>query len=404
MVVFAREHNKSPGFFFWWFQRAGFALSALMVGIIGSFLIFDVRLMAGQIIPEAGPVEIIRGDQSFLVQEPTKLRLGDIIKTGVKSQAVIEFDGKLSAHLTDRTHIQITKEGTLYLSRGKIQGTTLSPTKVLTQRGFIQGAEGGAFELLVSDTGETTVRPVLEQIEVFDREARSVTLERGQSLTLRSDTVLATQTLPSDLELSNAQIEAIRSKISIARTKFLTGLESHAQGDFSRSSRHFQSAEKSFLSIAQVFDSSRALEIQTRKNLDIFTPQDIVLMVKQKNKNLSSQVEGVAVLFDILRERQGRFALMEEATGIESFDRYVLLDEFIQLGNSKQQIQAAKTQETYAVQFLQDIQMQPLRVHQVNRLQAMVSSIARREKTQEFLEQVQSKMSPDLAQELDRLM
>lgn len=401
LAVFLREQKQAPTPF--WSRmtpRWGALFSFLLIGGgLGSFIFQNNHTIAGKIEPQYGPVEIIRGDKSFLIQDPAPLHVGDVINVGSNSNAKLLLSQNFISNIENRSKVVITSPEAVFLEKGSLKNEVFKTAEVATDRGFIKSSPGGSFDISVSETGETKVSPTKNNIYVFDLQDGRLSLSAGEEIILRSDTRLAdAKAIPEDLKLSNAQIASIYSKLAIARTKILTGAEKSVAGSARSARRDFTSAEKSFLSIAQVLKTSRELEISRRKNLDNIALDQIAIQVAAKADDAKLLAEIVAVenLFNILRENRGNLAFAPQNSGVESYDRYVTLSHILALGSQQQQDYGQLLKEKYVVNFLRTVQNQELKIEQIANLNDAVDKLPRTELAKNFLNQAQERFSPDL--------
>lgn len=410
-----RDDHPSPktweGFFLrtTFFRRPSVALASLVVlgGSFGLLGVFDQNeSIAGSIEPRGGVVEIVRDGRTLLVREGMDIKPGDIVRIGNKSEAkVVLRDGVISL-AGDRTEFSIADGNTLTLKQGQLISRSATKTTVHTERGKVVSTPGADFLVEVSESGETRVVPEREVVFVYDTKDGSVSLTPGEEISLRSDTRLQALELPKDIGLSASQIRAIESKLIIARSKLLTGVEKSIAGKSSAARRDFESAQDSFVSIDQVLHSSRSLQPVSRRNVDMLDLQDIVVQVKEKtdHTNILADMDAVVALFELVQERHGQFGFAYTPTGVPSFDRYVLLSRVLSLATEDQYARADRLLQGYTVSFLRSVQNHALPIDQIAALEEYISLMPGSMEAEKFLLAVQERMDPELAELLGQRM
>ncbi len=380
--------------------------TTVVVSVASVFVLFMLSsdffedTLAGTILPTFGPVEVIRDGETILVDKRMRLRAGDSVRVGNKAEAQIVFPNQLISTAKDRTTFQVLGNQSLFLEQGALENTVFRGAEIATERGLVESAPGAEFLVSVSESGETKVTPEKNWVHVFDLNERKVTLKAGEKLALRTDTILpGYDEIPGDLLLSASQIRAIRAKLVIARSKILTGVDHFLVDEKSAGEKDIASAEKTFRSIAQVLNTSRNLEITKRKNLAKVEVKDILPMVREKveNEDLLQEVAGVENLFQILEEHPGKIAFSSRVSGVESFDRYVLLKRIFALGTDDQQVGKDILLNKYVVAFLRKVQNAELRIDQISVLNEEVERLPKTELTREFLDRAVILFSPDIA-------
>lgn len=182
------------------------------------------------------------------------------------------LDNQAVSIAKDKTQFRVTDKDALFLEKGVLENEVFRGVEIATDRGFVKSPNGTNFEVNVSETGETTVVPNKNLVKVYDLNEGQIALNAGNKVTLRSDTQLSeTENLTApDLKLSNSQIDSIYAKLIIARTKILTGVDKLLVDNKEGARRDFSSAQKTFVSITQVLQTSRELELARRKILLVF--------------------------------------------------------------------------------------------------------------------------------------
>lgn len=404
LEVFRRQKRlQAQKMWSFFHQKVSIAVSfALFIGFFGflNFPFSNNEIVAGKIEAMIGPVEIIRGNESFLVKGSAEVLVGDFIKIGNNGEAKLILPNQFISIAKDRARFRITAKNALFLERGLLENEVFRGAEIATDRGFVQSPNGAFFDITVSATGETKISPQKNLVKVFDLLDGQISLEEGEEIILRSDTRLVQRDFPSDLSLSNSQLASIYAKLVIARTKLLTGVDKLLFANNAAARKDFASAEKTFLSIAQVLKSSRELEISKRKNLNNINLGEILPAVEKKTKDekLLAEIKALETLFAILRQNRGSIAFAPQSSGVESFDRYVSLKNLFSLGTEEQQVDKELLLQKYVVNFLRTVQNKELRIDQVSILNEEVDKLPKNEVAREFLERVSTLFAPDLAE------
>ncbi|MCF7917449.1 hypothetical protein K9L27_00355 [Candidatus Gracilibacteria bacterium] len=357
-------------------------------------------LSAGKLLPKYGPVEILRGDNVILVEKATHLRQGDVIRVGNKAEAEIIFPNHLSSTAKSRSQLRVVDRNSLFLEKGALQNKTFNAqSEVSTSRGFVKSFPGASFSVAVSESGETEVISEKSDISVFDWKEGQTLLSPGDVLKLRTDTTLSDSKIPQDISLSLSQIQAIQAKMIIARTKALTAIENALQGNKKESGADITSAKKSFLSIVQVLDSSRNLEITKRKQLDTLTLSDvpIALSGKTMDSSLIKEAESIQALLSLSESNLSQLGFAFPPSSVQSFNRFVLLDRIFSFGTSSQRDLGKILKEKYVVAFLRDILNEEVMIDQVSKLNQEISNLPKSPLAKEFLVSLRDHFAPDIA-------
>lgn len=373
-------------------------MSALLLGTTG---VVELPLLGnqvvGQIASQGGVVEIIRGDQSLLVTDPTELYKGDWVHVGHRGQATITTE-HFSSSVDADSRLKVEKSNTVFLDKGRLHNTHWQSAKVKTNRGLVKSSDGGMVAIEVLETGETHVLPDTARVAVYDLNNGRRLAGAGEKVVLRSDTVLSTSNFPDDLELSNAQIEAILGKLVIARTKALTGIENMMLGERDRAHKEILSAEQSFRSVAQILETERDLTIARRVNLDAVAVNEVYTALSEKTDRLDLLTEAYSLeqLFAVLAQNRNRMAFAPMDTGVEAYDRYVLLHRLAALGTPEQAAALYSLADNYVVSVLRKVQQSPVRIEQLAYLNAQVDALPVNQQSEQFLRSLQQQLSPDL--------
>ena len=406
--VFVREFQRPP---IWKrvvsqiFSHRPTSIAALsLAGFLVFFAGFPLQqseISAGKILPKYGPVEVVRGADIILVTDEMKLKVGDWVRLGNNSEAEISFPGEFVSTARDRANFRVVEKSALFLESGELENKILGSGKISTDRGFVQSEKGGKFSISVSRSGETRVVNSKKAVSVFDWNDGRAQLKEGEEIALRTDTDLTqVSDVPEDLQLSLSQIMAIRSKLVIARTKVLAGLEESLAGQHRAANRDFVSGEKTFRSIVQILSASRNLEITKRRNLESVQLEEVFarLQTKTSNPKILTETKALETLFQILQQKKGHFAFKSPNSGLSSFDRFVILDRVFALGTPEQRELGGVLKQKYIISILNQIQNEPLRIDQISVLNTEISKLPRTDLAREFVDGLQKVLPPDLAE------
>ena len=407
LEAFAQK-NKGPVVPFWhrFFTPK---ISTIAFASVAFLVLFNIApsnfLSAGEIYPKFGPVEVLRGNDIILVDQVFSLKKGDVVRVGNNSEAEIIFPNSSTSTLTSSTQLKIVKNDSLFLEKGMIENVSTKSGKISTQRGLISNPSESTFRVQVSETGETHVINLSEKspLTIFDWNDGETKLLAGEELKLRTDTALVNREIPDDLKLSLAQIQAIQAKLIITRTKILTGVEQLLEGEKRQSAEDLASAKKSFQSIVQVLESSRNLQIVKRKYIDNIPLTQVVQNVARKTDDLPllQEARAVEVLWELVERNRSNLRFGFEKTGVQAFDRFVLLDRIFSLGTEKEPYFGEILKQKYAITFLQRIQNNELRIDQIALLNSEIEKLPVNELSQNFLERVALLFPPDLSTMLE---
>ncbi len=401
LSVFTESNEvRQPSFFHRLFSPrvslAGFALASF-------FVLFNIlpgdqsHLSAGQLVPEGGVVEIVRGDQVLLVREEMELQKGDIVRVD-NGQAKLVFPDQFTSTIGSDTQLRILEGNSVFLRAGTIENQSFLEGEFSTLRGFVRTNPGSRFVISVSDTGEMQVISQKNKVNVFDWDSGEVVLSEGEKLRLRTDTVLSEQSLPDDISLSGAQLRSIQSKLIIVRAKLLTAVEKILAREKDGSEKDILSARKSFLSIYNVFQSSRDLQIVREIDFEAFTPGDIVRLLSERDvpEHLRSDARAVEALLSLVERNRNSIAFGVTPTEVLSFDRFVMLDLLFSLATPEEVAFEEDLKQKYVVVFLRDVQNRELKIDQVSRLNEEVSKLPRTALARDFLDRLKVLLPPDL--------
>ena len=398
--AFEQQMETEKRSFFFRFRIPASAGFAFIMGIvfITQKATFNETIKAGEIQAQFGPVEIIRGKESFLVKDSADVFVGDEIKVGNRGRAKITLTDQSIASVGNKTHFKITDKDALFLTKGQLNNEVFRGVEIATDRGLVKSNSGSDFEIIVSETGEAQIHPQKNSLQVFDLQNGSLSLKAGEAITLKSDTHLSQKSIPTDLELSNNQIASIYSKLIIARTKVLTSIEKTLAGNKETARKDILSAERTFLSIAQVLKSSRELEIARRKNIKNLKVDEIYSLLKDKSneEELLKEVEAIETLFAILAQNKGKIGFAPQKSGVTSFDRFQLLQNLAQLGTPDQAESIGFLSQKYSVAFLRKIQNEALIIDQISLLNTEIEKLPKTKTAQKFLTKTKELFHPTL--------
>ncbi|MBT3349152.1 hypothetical protein HN954_04155 [bacterium] len=407
---FTKKQRRAPHSFWqriWTPQVSTATISiATLLVLLNAFSIFPGKsVSAGEIVPQFGPVEIVRDKKTIMVTERTTLNSGDIVRVGNRASAELIFD-QFTSVANDRTEVKILGEDSLFLSSGSLENNATESGEILTERGMVRLQPGAEFQMNVSGSGETHIVLRKNRLAVSDLFDRETVMKGGEELRLRTDTELSLQEIPEDLQLSTTQILAVESKLVIARTKLLSSIEHFRDKNQETGTADFESAQKTFRSIAQVLNSSRNLTIIKRTNFGLIKNEDVFAMVSHKTQSpiLLSEIRAVEILLNLVETQHDRFAFSKQKTDVASFDRFVLLDRVFQFASPEEQKYGDILKQEYILSFYRKIMNEPLKIDQASRLNEELEKMAETEITRSFLLRVKKLLAPDLAELLAEKM
>jgi hypothetical protein len=295
------------------------------------------------------------------------------------------------------------RSGRIYLDKGRLSNTASQATQIKTDRGLVQNDLGSEVAVEVSETGETRVLPSASNVMVQDLNNGELMAQAGEKIVLHSDTHLTqTSNGPTDLALSNAQIEGILGKLIIARSKALTGIEHMLLGKRTRAHSEIISAEKTFRSVAQILDNGRDMQPTRRVNLETVKVGDVYPSLALKTERIDILTEAYALeqLFAVLEQNKNSLAFAPVETEVAAFNRYVLLQYLASVATPEQAAALYTLADNYVVSVLRKVQQSPVRMEQLAYLNEQVDALPRNDDSQKFLQALQSHLSPDLASAL----
>ncbi len=401
--AYRREHGhlKWLTWRHWIMRFSAFSMMAFVglsfLGIVEAPFLSN-QMVAGTIKSNSGVVEVIRGNESFLVKDELEVRVGDIVKIGHRGNAILVTDSLISK-AQEGTEFKVEARDELFVVRGALQGENLGVTQIKTERASIMGERGSGVEVVVSSTGETTVHPLEKTVQVVDLHSGKLIAEKGDVITLRSDTRLREVEIPEGISLSNAQIESILGKLAITRTKVLTGIEKSSHGERVAANRDILSAEKTYLSVVAVLGSSRDLSFVPKKNLDQILLGEVYeqLAAKTDRVDVLTETKALEAVFMVLSQNKNSLAFAPVDTGVEAFDRYVLLNYLASLGEPHQEEIIQYLADNYVIGLLRKIQNEPVKIDQIAMLKNTVDELPVNDASQKFLLRLEDMLAPDLA-------
>ncbi len=375
-----------------------YALSGVLFFLlIVAVPIINNQIYAGEISRESGLVEIIRNGKHIILDGKSRLRVGDEIVVNGHANAKLTLKNNFKSEVLSNTKIKIDGRNSVFLIHGQLNND-LKSGKIITNKGEILAREPSSFFVDVSNSGETRVTPRKNKVAVRNWQGEEIKLSAGEELRLSSDTKFTSQLLPRDLNLSNAQIKAIRAKLFITRTKAVNYIEKVIDGNKKEAQREKLSAEKTFKSIVQILKTSRDLKTMwPRENIEMVEIDDIYARVAKKtnNKNLLTEIKSVAKLLKIIRE-QDKFDLELLDTGVKSFDRYVLVSRLFSKDNSETFELGNILRHQYVNAFVAKILNEELKIDQISVLNSEVRKLPRTTMAKFFLKKVGEMLTPDL--------
>lgn len=350
LVYFSKHKEESSLFRTFHF---GWVRSAVVGAIILSVFPFFGEHSAGDLSP-TGLVEVVRNGKVFIATGKTPLKIGDQILVGNNASAEINLRKSLNAIASDSAEIRVPRKDALFLVKGSLDGD-LSTGSIETDRGQINSDSTSTLNVFVSNSGETHIRPIKNDIWVTAWNQDSATVAEGETLRLQTDTQLPPE-IPADLRLSSSQIVAIQSKLLIARTRALNSIEALSEKDNGKAVAELESAETTFKSIAQVLKSSRNLEVLRRENLDLLSRDNVLEKLKARTRDqaLLENANAVDTLLLLAANSQDPSRLIIKSD-LLIFNRYTLLRRLFAPLSTELQARGALLQQQYIRALSQQI-------------------------------------------------
>ena len=382
--------------------RFSIGVSSSLVLVLG-FTFFQLfgSANAGEIIPQAGLVEVSRRGENIVVKNKEKLRVGDIVKVANNAEAEIIFLKNNKSFLGKNTELEILAKNKVFVKQGDVQ-TEISSVgspwlfnsdfEISSDRGVIWPEKNAKFNVSVSSSGETKIVSHNSSLEVMDFEQEGKTeLFNGEELWLRTDTKLLSRKIPEDLRLSNIQLEAIKSRLIISRSKLLSAVLNMFAGKRSKARDEVVSAAKTFKSIVQVLNSSRNLKIIKRKSLDLIRNEEVFAKLSKRTRdlNLWNQALAIQSLLQLIESRGSQFAFAVPKTESISFNKYLALEYISSLASKTQKKRIKILQNEYSKMFFREIAAAyPLLIDQISALNTEISKLPRKKISRNFLRDV----------------
>ena len=153
----------------------------------------------------------------------------------------------------------------------------------------------------------------------------------------------------------------------------------------------------------QILESSRDLTTKRRVNLEAVAVADVLpaLQAKTDRLELLTEAASLQAVFEVLAHYKNKIAFAPVDTGVQAYDRYVLLHYLASLGNAQQSRAIVSLAETYVISLLRKVQQSPLRMEQIAYLNQQVDALPANAQAERFLRALQNRLSPDLAAVLD---
>lgn len=400
----AKNQKTMHRWVFW--RRTSFALTMVIcvtiMGLFGNSLTPNA-VKAGKILAEYGPVEIIRGEKSFLVRDEADIFVGDLVRVGLKGEAKLNLKNQGVSKINEKTHLIVTDKDALFIEKGRLDSEAFRGVEFATDHGLILTTPGAKVLFEVSETGQTRIVPEKNLVQVFDLLDGQAILGKGEELILHSDTQLSLRPMPTGLALSEEQLDALRSKLAITRSKVVSAIEKQIAGSRLEAEADFLSAEQTFKSLTQVLLTSRQLEIASRKNLNEVAVEEVYEQLSERlnHSGILAETASLTQVFAFFKNQEKPLAVKLANSGDTNLDRYLLLKRIADQASGTDQIVFEELAAKYIVNFLQSIQNELLFADRQQRLQEKVASLPTNADTYYFLRRVGQKMSPELAATLE---
>ena len=410
LQYFRYRHQPQPqrnfeSVFFWYQQNfvgGGLVFSLLAIGLLAWPTFRSGPVVAGQIEPVHGSIQILRDGQQLEVSELTKLLVGDWVQVGDRSRAQIELSDQILSTVEEGSFLRVAGTDKLFVERGNINNQALEGAEISTGRGAIVSPDGAQFRVMVSPTGETQVFPIRKSVQVFDLQDGSRQLTAGDQLALRSDTRLAEVPFTRSTKLSLAQERAVRAKLDVVRSKLMTGLIAWKTGAEVLAEENFVSAQRSFLSIAQLIRTNREELIVQRRDQELSEVSLVgdLLASRTDDEFLIKDSRALMLMFDWLNsDLLTAWSTSSEftQTGIREFDRYQALYALLRLSPTEERTQVAHFLTRYITNFLWSIEDIPLQIDRIAALNERISQLPSTLEAEAFLKQLENQLSPAIA-------
>ena len=375
--------------------------STALVGILllGVIPLYNNQLYAGEISSDQGLVEIIRDGERIILKGKSKLKIGDEILVKNNATADLKLRNEFHSEVFENSTIKVSGKDELFLVEGQLNNNFRNG-KISTNKGEILAQNKDSIvSVYVTNSGETHIAPKRNSIMVRNWSGEEIQLTTGEELRLRTDTNLSMKKNNDGINLSDTQIQAIRAKLFIARTKALNYIENSIDKDYGKAKVDLYSAKKTFKSIAQVLKTSRNMEmLSPRENIDMLENKDIYTRLKEKtnNEDLLLEVKSVEILLEII-EKQKVFDFPVPQTDILSFNRYVILSRLFANKSEKEIKYGEILRDQYVLSFARTIFNEELRIDQISVLNSEIKKMPKTSTIAKFfLLQVKEMFTPDL--------
>lgn len=372
--------------------------SVLAIAIIICLIpLVNNQLYAGEINSSEGLVEIVRNGKKIILDGKSKLKIGDEIIVNSSASAKLNLKNEFESEIFENSKVKVESRNSLFLIKGQLNNN-LKSGKISTNKGEISAKFPSHFTVDVTDSGETKIFPIKNSVSVQNWQGEKIEIAAGEELRLRSDTRLANKKLPQGLDLSNSQIQAIRSKLFIARTKALNYVENSIRKSYKQSNEDLLSAQKTFKSITQVLKNSREMHaLLPRENLNVLKIKDVydLLSKKTNNQELLNEVKSVEKLLDIIKDKR-HFEFNLPQTESLSFNRYVVVSRIFANEDSSFQKLGNILRKQYIRSFARNIFNEELRIDQISALNTEIKKLPHTTMTKFFLLQVGEILPTDL--------
>jgi hypothetical protein len=188
----------------------------------------------------------------------------------------------------------------------------------------------------------------------------------------------------------------------MARTKALNATEARLSEDSIGAVAELESANRTFLSIAQVLKSSRDLQVLRRENLNLLSRKEVIerLSARTERANLLENAYAVDTLLDVVdKERAPKFLTMD--SGLLIFNRYALLQRLFAPLPEKLRTQGWLLQKQYVEALAQQIMNAG---SPESEILSVVSLVPNSGAGRQFLQQVQQLLPPQEGKQLENCL
>lgn len=356
-------------------------------------------VVAGKLEATYGPVEVIRGEASFLVQDPINIYVGDQVRVRSNGAAILKLPNQAISEIAPSTTLKINELDSLYLAQGKINQQALRGLNVYTDRGIVRSQPGSQYAIEVGETGETRVATLDKAVQVFDLFDGEQMVPSGQELALRSDTRLNGASLSVFQEQNEADVAAL---LNITRSKLVEGLKHLTNGQKSQAEKHFISAQKSYLSLAEISLTKREFLIREKSLRQQQAFDEVIEALRDKNISTQTVAEALAVkhVLEIIRDQRYNLGFGPANTDVVEYDRLVLISQVLSLDPTIKQQFYDVFVRSYAENFLRRIDNEPLKLDQMVLLKQELERLPQNRTSKVFLQTVLDLSSGSLQEAL----